>query len=159
MIQISILRSRNVSRGITISSIITIVSYIIISIIWRAEFVGFYLYNETEFALGTIVGAIIALNNREENQSILSTGAIVGAVGGVLSSAMIGLYQMIIFAIPYGLDIFIFVFYFLTRIISGVVIGLIGGALIGTYYMYKELKGESTEDETVDDFLDGLKKK
>jgi hypothetical protein len=72
---------------------------------------------------------------------------------------MIGLYQMIIFAIPYGLDIFIFVFYFLTRIISGVVIGLIGGALIGTYYMYKELKGESTEDETVDDFLDGLKKK
>ncbi|MHA1985595.1 MAG: hypothetical protein ACW98D_03050 [Promethearchaeota archaeon] len=139
--------------------IVTLVAYILISIIFRAEFVGFYLYNETEFVLGTIIGGIIALNNRQENQSILSTGAIVGAAGGVLSSVLIGFYQMIILAIPFGLDIFIFVFYFLTRVISGIVIGLIVGALTGTFYMYKELKGESNEDETVDDLLDGLKGK
>lgn len=156
MIQISILRERNVSRGIIISALITLVSYIIISIIWRFEFVGFYLYADIEFVLGTLFGGIIALNKRQEDQSILTTGAIVGVVGGILSAVLIGLYQMIIFAIVYAPDIYIFIFYFGTHVISGIVIGLIVGALTGTYYMYQEVKGESEEEEDEDDFFDDL---
>lgn len=149
MIQFSILKEWNVIRGYLISAIITLVSYIII--------VGFFFYGGTilyadiEFVLGTIFGVIFTLNNRQEDQSIMATGAIVGIVGGIISSALIGLYQMIL-----APHIFVFVYYFGTHIISGIAIGLIGGAFIATYYMYKEIKGESKEEDEEDDFFKDL---
>ena len=85
MIKFSILSEWNVSRGYIISAIVTLVSYIIISIIWKFQFAGFYLYADVEFGLGTVFGVIIALKNRQEDQSILATGAIVGIVVGILS--------------------------------------------------------------------------
>lgn len=159
MSQISIIRETNVIRGIVVASLVTLVSYVIISIIWNYEFVGFYLLADIEFALGTIFGVITTLNKRQEDQRILLTGAIVGVIGGVLASALIGFYQMIIIAIVYAPDMYVFIFYFGTHLISGIVIGLIGGALSGTYYMYKEVKGESKEEETEDDFFADLMEK
>ncbi len=156
MIKLSILREWNVSRGYISSAIVTLVSYIIISLIWNFQFVGFYLYADVEFGLGTVVGVIIALNNRQEDQSIMATGAIVGIVGGILSSALIGLYQMIIVAIAFAPEIYVFIFYFGTHVVSGIVIGLVGGALTGTYYMYKEIKGESKKEDEEDDFFKDL---
>ena len=164
MIQISILRERNIYRGVVFSSLLTIGTYITISII--SIIVGFnhylikiYLFADIYFALGTIFGVVITLKNRQEDQSLFKIGVISGLGGGILSSIFIGFYEMILWAIFYILDIFVFLFFFGTSIITGIVIGLLGGALIATYYMYKELKGEAKEDETVDDFLDGLKKK
>ena len=163
MIQISILRERNINRGVLFSGLITVGSYITVSIISIGVgfvFSGFYLFADIYFALGTIFGVIITLNNKPEHQKMLNSGAITGAVGGILSSAFISLYQMILLAILYGPNITIFFIYFGVSIISGIVIGLIGGSLIATYYTYKEMKGETTEEETLeDDFFDDLIKK
>ncbi len=159
MIQISIIRERNVRRGIIISSSVTVGSYIIISfisIIVGFEFAGFFLYADIQFALGTIFGVIITLNNRQQDQSILKSGVIVGITGGILSSVFIGLYQMILNAILIAPNIYFFIYYFATHIISGIVIGLIIGAIISTYYMYKETKGESEKETLDDDFFDDL---
>ena len=155
MIQISILRERNIRRGILISVLITLVTYIIISITGLG-FNGFYLFADIEFALGTIFGVIIALNNKQEDQSILGSGVIVGIAGGILSSVFLGLYEMILFGFLFALNISVFILFFGVSVISGIVIGLIGGALIGSYYMYKELKGESEEETVDDDFYDDL---
>ena len=155
MIQISILRERNIRRGILISVLITLVIYIIISNIGLG-FAGFYLFADIEFALGTIFGVIIALNNKQEDQSILGSGVIVGIAGGILSSVFLGLYEMILFGFLFAPNISVFIFFFGVSVISGIVIGLIGGALIGSYYMYKELKGESEEETVDDDFYDNL---
>jgi hypothetical protein len=148
-------------RGITISSLITSGSYItisIISIIVGFVFAGIYLFGDIYFVLGTIFGVIITLNNREEHQSILKSGVFTGVLGCILSSFFISLYQMIVIAILIGPNIAIFFLYFGLSLISAIVIGLIGGALISTYYTYKEMKGES-EVETFDDkFFNGIKK-
>ena len=157
MIQISILRERNIRRGILISVLITLVIYIIISITGLG-FNGFYLYADIEFALGTIFGVIIALNNKQEDQSILGSGVIVGIAGGILSSVFLGLYEVILFGFLFAPNISVFILFFGVSVISGIVIGLIGGALIGSYYMYKELKVESEEETVDDDFYDDLLK-
>lgn len=159
MIQISIIREWNVIRGITISTSITVGSYItisIISIIGGFIFDGLYLFADIQFALGTIFGVIITLKNRQQEHSIIKSGAIVGITGGILSSVFIGLYQMILLAIFYFPDISIFFIYFGVSVISGIAIGLIGGALIGSYYMYKEMKGEREDEHLEDDFFDDL---
>ena len=162
MIQISILRERNIKLGVLFSCLVTVGSYIIVSII--SIIVGFiwagiYLFADIHFALGTIFGVIITLNNKPEHQKMLKSGVITSVGGGVLSSAFISLYQMILLAILYGPNIAIFFIYFGVSIISGIVIGLIGGALIATYYTYRELKGEIEEETIEDDFYDDLIKK
>jgi hypothetical protein len=63
---------------------------------------------------------------------------------------------MILFGFLYAPNISVFILFFGVSVISGIVIGLIGGALIGSYYMYKELKGESEEETVDDDFYDDL---
>ena len=119
-------------------------------------YAGFYLFADIEFALGTIFGVIITLNNRQEHQGILKSGVIVGIMGGILSSAFLSIYEMMLLSITSGPHITIFLFYFGISVISGIVVGLLGGALIGSYYMYKELKGESEEETVDDDFYDDL---
>ncbi|MHA2280796.1 MAG: hypothetical protein ACXAC5_08080 [Promethearchaeota archaeon] len=147
-------------RGITISVLITSASYIIVSIISIMvgfDFSGLYLFADIHFVLGTIVGVIITLNNREEHHSILKSGAFTGVIGGILSAFIISFYEMILIAILIVPDITIFMIFLGLSLISGIVIGLIGGSLIATYYTYKEMKGETREEETLDDdFYDDL---
>lgn len=149
-------------RAITISSLITSGSYITISIISMIvgfTFGGIYLFGDIYFLLGTIFGVVNILNNREEHQSILKSGVFTGVIGGIFSSFFISLYQMILIAILIGPNITIFIVYFGLSIISAIVIGLIGGALIGTYYTYRDLKKVSEEETVDDDFYDDLIKK
>lgn len=61
--------------------------------------------------------------------------------------------------ILFGLNILALLLYLVNLLISVLVIGIIGGALIGTYFMYKEVKGESEEETLDDDFYDDLIKK
>ena len=159
MVQISIIRERNISWGITISTLITLGSYITISIIsinMGFSFSGFYLFADIEFALGTIFGVIFALNKRQEDQPILKSGVYTGLIGGILSSILISLYEMIYLAIISGPNIWNFILFLLLSIVSGIVIGLIGGALISTYYTYKDMKVKTEEETLDDDFFDDL---
>jgi len=161
VVQISIIRERNLSLGIALSIIITVGSYIaisIIGIIGGFDFSGLYLFADIEFALGTIFGVVFTLTKREEDHPILKSGVYTGVIGGVLSSVLISLYEMIYYAIILGPNIWNFILFLGVSIVSGIVIGLIGGALISTYFTYKEMKGE-TEEETLDnDFFDDLTK-
>ncbi len=125
----------------------------------RFGFAGFYLFADINFVLGTIFGVVITLNNRLEHQSILKSGVIVGLAGGLLSSFFISLYEMIISAIFFSPNVAIFFFFLGLSLITGIVVGLIGGALIGTYYTYRDLKNVSEEETIDDDFFDDLIKK
>ncbi|MHA2181635.1 MAG: hypothetical protein ACXAAH_09455 [Promethearchaeota archaeon] len=108
--------------------------------------------------MGTIAGVIFTLSKREEDQAILKTGVITGAIGGVSSSIFISFYQMFLVAVVYVPNITVFFLYLGLSLVSGIVIGLIGGALISTYFTYKEMKGESKEEDLIrDDFYDDLK--
>ncbi|MBY8984650.1 MAG: hypothetical protein KGD65_06275 [Candidatus Lokiarchaeota archaeon] len=72
-----------------------------------------------------------------------------------MSSVFMSLFLLILF----GLNILALLLYLVNLLISVLVIGIIGGALIGTYFMYKEVKGESEEETLDDDFYDDLIKK
>ncbi len=159
MIQISIIIERNVRRGFILSSLITLGSYIIISLTMGSFFAGFFLFSDIEFVLGTVFGGIYALNKRLEDQSFLKIGAFTGLIGGIISSLLIGFYEMILRGIIFGPNIGIFMFFFGISLISGIVIGLVGGALIATYYTYKDMKKVSEEETLEDDFFDDLIKK
>ncbi|MFW9824487.1 MAG: hypothetical protein ACFFE4_16205, partial [Candidatus Thorarchaeota archaeon] len=130
-------------RGIITSALITTGSYIflsIISIIVGFVFAGFYLFADVHFVLGTVIGVIFTLNNREKNQGILKSGAFAGVLGGILSAFLISFYQLILIAILIVPDITVFFLYLGLSLISGIAIGLIVGALISTYYTYREMK-------------------
>lgn len=159
----SILGDRNIRIGIAISVLGTVVSYIIVSIIASIGgfiFAGFYLYADIEFVIGTILGVGIGLNNYQQDKSILKSGVILGIIGSILSSIFIGFYHLILIAIIFSvLDFSFFLLYFGVSVISGIVIGLLGGALIATYYTYKQEKRRSEQDDSEDDFFDDLIKK
>jgi hypothetical protein len=122
------------------------------------SFSGLYLFGDIYYALGTIFGVIVTLNNRGEDERILRNAAFTGVFGGIFSSVFISIYEMILGAIYFGPNITIFFLFLGVSIISGIVIGLIGGALIGTYYLYREMKGEVIDKEETldDDFFDDL---
>ncbi|MFW9895133.1 MAG: hypothetical protein ACFFD7_04945 [Candidatus Thorarchaeota archaeon] len=102
--------------------------------------------------MGTVIGVIFTLNNREKNQKILKSGAITGVLGGVLSAFFISFYQLILIAILIVPDITVFFLYLGLSLISGIAIGLIVGALISTYYTYREMKGETkVKESSIDD--------
>ncbi|MEE9379680.1 MAG: hypothetical protein V3V33_16770 [Candidatus Lokiarchaeia archaeon] len=145
-------REKNVYTGIVISVLVSVVSYIIISIISLAVGVvvyrGYFLFADLEYLLGTVFGVIFFLKNRREDQSILKFGIIVGIVGAIISSIFISLYQWILLFYFYY-----FLVYLAYSLISGVFIGLLFGAILSAYFMYKEVKGEKYID---DDFYKDL---
>ncbi|MBY8990613.1 MAG: hypothetical protein KGD58_07665 [Candidatus Lokiarchaeota archaeon] len=154
---VKIVKERNVSWGITISTILTSVAYVIISII--SIIIGKYLYYGTvlfadlQFLLGSIIGVVYCLGNLQRDQPFLKYGIIVGILGGLFSSVFISLYQTVLLAITGGeTNIFIFFLYLGFTLLSGIVIGLLTGAILGTIYIYKDMKKyDIKEDEHLDD--------
>lgn len=148
-------REQNIYAGITISVLITVISYIIISVI--SMLVGFNIYSgyllfaDLEFVLGTLFGVIFFLKNRRPDQSILKYGIVVGIVGGIVSSFFISLYQWILL-----FYFSVFIAYLVAHLISGVFVGLLIGAILSGYYMYKEVKGERKEEYYDDEFFKDL---
>jgi len=160
VIQISFFLEENVKWGIAISALVTFASYVtVFSISMAVDFIytGVYIFADLEFLMGTIFGVIFTLRNREPHQAYVKYGIIVAVVGGTISSVLIGLYHLILLAVFFGPIIFFL--YFGASIISGIVIGIIGGAFIGTYYSYKEVKRESDKEKMEDDFYDDLVEK
>jgi hypothetical protein len=162
MSYISIVKERNVKWGISISTIITCVLYIIISVIsiisGKLIFYGTFLFADLQFLLGSVIGVIYTFRNGRPDLPFLKYGIIVGILGGVLSSVFISLYQTVILSITGEANIIIFVLYLGFTLVSGVVVGLLTGAILGTVYVYKEMKGDGdVKDEHFnDDFFNDL---
>ncbi|TKJ20730.1 MAG: hypothetical protein CEE43_11745 [Promethearchaeota archaeon Loki_b32] len=149
-------REQNIYAGITISVLITVISYIIISLIslsvgFAILFLRFFLFADPEYILGTLFGVIFFLKNRRPDQSILKYGVVVGIVGGIISSFFISLYQWILL-----FYFSVFIAYLVTTLITGVFIGLLIGAILSAYFMYKEVKGEGKEEYYDDEFFKDL---
>lgn len=137
--------------------------YVIISII--SLIVGVFIYYGTvlfadiQYLTGTVIGVIYSLRRCQPGQPFLKYGAIVGVLGGIFSSIFISGYQTILLSLTGKGNIYIFFLYLGFTLLSGVVIGLLAGALLGTFYAYKETKTESkveTEDKVDDDFYEDL---
>lgn len=145
---------KNIFRGITISVVVTVIAYIIISIIsvivlgfiWP----GFFLFADLQFSLGTVFGVYYFIKTRQPDQSILKYGVIIGIVGGMISAFFISLYQILL------LDSSYFLGYLLGGLISGVFVGFLIGVIICVYFMYKEVKEERPEKHYDDDFFKDL---
>jgi len=159
--KISIIREKNVNWSISISALITTISYVIISIISLIVgdfiFYGLVLFADVEFLLGSIFGGIYFFKNRDPHQDFLKYGIIVGVIGGILSCIFVSTYQMIVVTIAGSGNIIVFFLYLGLTFISGAVIGLLSGTFIALYYSYKDVKGDKVEKEHFDDkFFDDL---
>jgi hypothetical protein len=152
--EISIIKERHVNWGITISAIISTVVYIITSIIGGGVIIysGTVLYADLQFLVGSIIGVLYTLKNCQRDQSFLKYGIIVGMLGGFFTSMLISIYETLLLTLQ-GVGTLITFFLLLGfTLLSGVIIGLLVGAIIGTYYTYKEMKEETKVDK--DDYID-----
>lgn len=143
-------RERNVKLGLIFYVIATFAVYVATS----RFILGFFYTADFQFLIGVIIGDIYALRNRTPDQTILKCGLIVGVVGGIFSAFILSLWNTLI----YIWNLFDFFVFFGFILITGVVIGLLVGAIISTYFMYKEMKGDKEEDEKYidDDFYKDL---
>jgi len=144
------LKERNVQIGYVLIIIATFFTYLITF----NFFTGIFLFADIQFIIGVCIGEIYALRKRTLDQTPLKCGLIVGLIGGVLSAFMITLFNTF-----YYLWSFLgFLFFYLYILVTAVPIGLLIGALISSYYMYTEMKGEKVEEDTTidDDFYKDL---
>ena len=143
-------RERNVKLGLIFIVITTFVVYLTTF----NFFAGYFLFADFQFMIGVIVGEIYALRNQTPDQSILKCGLIIGVGGGVISAFIIAIWNTLINMWSF-FDFFFFLGYVL---ITGVAVGLLIGAIISSYFMYKEAKGENDEDKKYidDDFYNDL---
>lgn len=132
-------KERNVQIGYILIIIATFVAYLFTFKFFK----GFYLFADIQFIIGVCVGEVYALRKRTLAQTPLKCGLIVGVIGGVLSALVITLFN----TFYYLWNFLGFLFFYGYVLISAVPIGLLIGALISSYYMYKEMKGKTYEEE------------
>ncbi len=145
-------RERNIEAGIVLFALCSLIIYIPTGYVYP----GVILFADFQLLIGAIIGLRFTLKNQKPEQETLKTGVIAGVGGGALSAIFIGFYEWIILSILEGLylvALFSFIFYIL---ISGVVIGLIMGALMSTFYMYKEIKRPDEDKHIDEDFFKDL---
>jgi hypothetical protein len=152
---ISIVRERHVNWGISISTLITSALYIIISVIsiivGVVIYYGTVLFADLQFLLGSVIGIIYTLRNCKPNQPPLKFAMIVGILGGVFSSVFISIYQTVLLTFSGQGGIIVFFLYLGFTLLSGAVIGLLAGAIIGTIYIYRDMKEDNVKEEHLDD--------
>ena len=148
-------KENNLNTGITIFVSITFVAYISTILYYP----GYFLYADLQFLFGAILGGIFTLKYRKPEQSILKYGIFTGIGGGFLSSVFITLYQAVFIFVGSGVNIGYFLIILGFVSLSGIVIGVIAGALLGAYYMYKDMRGENEEEGIDDDFYKELSEK
>lgn len=148
------IKENNVESGIIIN---TLVSFILYISTWHF-YAGVILFGDIQFLIGSVIGVYIAIKNKKPNQSILKYGIITGIVGGIFTSILIALFDWILYSLRVGVNIYSFFILLLLMLLSGIAVGLLGGAGMGAYFMYKEVKGERIkEDKGLDeDFFKDL---
>ena len=145
-------RENNIQSGIILFSIITFVIYLLTSWIYS----GYLTFADLQFTIGAIIGVRFALINRNEKQSPLKYGIIVGVSGGALASVFISFYEWIIYSIVREFNIVVLFVYLGYVLIAGLVIGLIIGALTSVIISSKELKRLEDEENVDEDFFKDL---
>ncbi len=132
------LQKNNMGFGITISSIIVFLCYILT--------ITFPLYFGAQgdiFVIpGTIVGCYISFKYRNEHQTFMRLGIIVGIGGAVLSTILIAFYYFIFFP-----DLVLFFLIIVSIIIFYVLFGFTTGYIMAMIYLRKEEKSKEIPSE------------
>ena len=126
----------NMAIGVLLSVLITNVLFLILP-------TGFFFMGDIILIIGGCIGLFFTFKYRNEYQSHIKTGVIVGLTSSILSLLVIGFFDWIFFFIPvYGADVlhllqnllFLLVNYAIMYVIVGVIIGY----LFGNHYKKKE---------------------
>ena len=139
-------REKNVESGIILVALCSLIIYISTSFFYF----GFIFWADYQILIGTIIGVRFTFKNQKPEQATLKYGVLTGIGGGGLSALFISIYEWILISVIQGIDLWVLFFIFLYILISGGVIGLIIGALMSTFYMYKEVK-RPEEDKHIDE--------
>ncbi|MFX1312395.1 MAG: hypothetical protein ACFFHD_07260 [Promethearchaeota archaeon] len=139
--------------GITFYVALTFFSFFATSLF----FTGFFLYADIHFFIGSLVGTYLSIKNRNSDESITTYGLLVGILGAFISAFFISLYVTIIYVVLRGIGLIVFFYNLLYSSISGLAIGSIVGALMATYFNYKDVgKEKKKKDDFDNDFFKDL---
>ena len=139
-------RERNIEAGIILFSLFSFFIYIST----RRIYAGYLLFADLQLLIGAIIGVRFTLKNQKTEQATLKTGVITGIGGGALAILFISVYEWIGFSLVEGFNIIVFFVFFGFYIISGGVVGLLMGAMVSSFYMYKEVE-RPEEDKHIDE--------
>lgn len=139
-------RERNIEAGIILFSLFSFFIYIST----RRIYAGYLLFADLQLLIGAIIGVRFTLKNQKTEQATLKTGVITGIGGGALAILFISVYEWIGFSLVEGFNIIVFFVFFGFYIISGEVVGLLMGAMVSSFYMYKEVE-RPEEDKHIDE--------
>ncbi len=128
----------NMLIGVLLSVLITNVLFLILP-------TGFFFIGDIILVIGSCIGLFFTFKYRNEYQSHIKTGVIVGLVSSILSLLLIGFVDWIIYFIPvYGADVLLLLQYLLFLLMNyGImyaIVGVILGYLFGNHYKKKEVK-------------------
>lgn len=136
-------------RNVQIGFLLIVIPTFIVYITTIQLFAGFFLFSDIQFIIGVLIGEIYALKNLTSDQTYLKCGIIVGVFGGVLAAFAVSIWD----TVYYFLNFIGFLVVFGNFIITGAIIGLIIGGIMGSFFMYREMKEDTYEEEkrTIDE--------
>ena len=133
---IGIFQRHNIVIGILLSALLPSISFIFFPF-------GFFFMADIYLVIGCGIGIYVTFKNRNEAQSHIKTGIIVGLTGSLLSLVLIIFFSWILYSLTYGFDFFFFLWYLLSLfIMNGIMypmVGIILGYFLGSFYRRKEV--------------------
>ena len=132
----------NMAIGVLLSVLITNILFLILP-------TGFFFMGDIILVIGGCIGLFFTFKYRNEYQSHIKTGVIVGLTSSILSLLVIGFFDWIFFLIPvYGADVLLLLQYLLFLLVNYtimyVIVGVIIGYLFGNHYKKKEYPAKKT---------------
>jgi len=126
----------NMAIGVLLSVLITNILFLILP-------TGFFFMGDIILIIGSCIGLFFTFKYRNEYQSHIKTGVIVGITSSILSLLLIGFVDWIFFFIPvYGADVLLLLQYQLFLLVNFaimyIIVGVIIGYLFGNHYKKKE---------------------
>ena len=132
---IGIFQRYNIMFGVLLSALL-------ISILFIFFPFGFIFLADIFLVIGVCIGLYITFKNRNESQSYIKIGIIVGLTGSLLSLVLIVFFDWILYSLNYGFDFIIFLEYLLHLfMVNGIlfaIVGIILGYFYGSFYRRKE---------------------
>jgi len=132
---IGIFQRYNILIGVLLSALLTSISFMFFPF-------GFVFMADIFLVVGVVIGLYITFKNRNESQSHIKIGLIVGLTGSLLSLLLIGLFTWISYSLSYGFDFILFLNYLLYLfMVNGIlfaIVGIILGYFYGSFYRRKE---------------------
>jgi hypothetical protein len=142
---------KDIQVGVLFSTLLTF--FLTFTFLFTIQlFAGFFAIADIYFVIGSVVGVLYVSKSLKEEKPTIKYGAATGLISSFLSSFFVSLYWWALISVNFGWDAAVFLI-LLIRFIPALIIGTIAGALTSIYFVYKDAKMESREEEYVGDSL------